>query len=148
MKIKVERYGYGFDSTGGLLRVENVHIGYTCEDQRRPTGIKVQDETCIPAGRYEIKLRNSGGMNRRYKKRFVDHRGMLHLQDVPGFEWIYIHIGNNDDHTSGCILVGRTATRAPNGEYTVGRSVEAYTELYAICSAAIESGEKVFVEVL
>ena len=147
MIIKVRRYGYGLDSTGGLLFVENVHIGYTCEDQRQPTGIKVQDETCIPSGRYQLKLRDAGGMNEKYKAKYPFHRGMLHLQDVPNFTWIYFHIGNTDDHTSGCILVGRSSYRGKNGEYTVGSSVGMYEELYKLIFAAINSGEEVWVEV-
>ena len=27
------------------------------------------------------------------------HKGMLHVQDVPGFEYILIHTGNTDEHT-------------------------------------------------
>ena len=145
MMIKVRRYGYGVDSTGGLLFVENVHVGYTCEDERRV--VKVQDETCIPAGRYQIKLRDKGGMNAKYKIRFSFHRGMLHLQNVDGFRWIYIHVGNTDDDTSGCILVGRATSRSSNGEYTVQRSVEAYTELYDLCCSALDAGEEVWIEV-
>ena len=31
---------------------------------------------------------------------------MLHVLDVPGFEYILIHCGNTDEHTAGCLLVG------------------------------------------
>ncbi|KKK90217.1 hypothetical protein LCGC14_2725280, partial [marine sediment metagenome] len=34
------------------------------------------------------------------------HEGMIWLQNVPGFKYIYIHCGNDDDDTDGCILVG------------------------------------------
>ena len=66
-------------------------------------------ETCIPEGEYEIKLRTVGGFNERYTKKYPTmHRGMLWLQDVPGFEYILIHQGNTDEHTSGCLIVGDT----------------------------------------
>lgn len=147
MIIKVNRYGNGLDSTGGLLFVDNVHLGYTCEDQKQP-GVKVQNETCIPVGRYRLKLRDAGGMNERYKAKYDFHKGMLHLQDVPNFTWIYIHVGNTDDHTSGCILVGRSATRSSRGEYTVGQSVDMYSDIYRLIYSAINSGEEVWVEVM
>ena len=36
------------------------------------------------------------------------HKGMLWVRDIPGFEYILIHTGNTDEHTSGCLLVGDT----------------------------------------
>nr|MCP3686901.1 hypothetical protein [Gammaproteobacteria bacterium] len=90
---------------------------------------------------YEIKLRDAGGMNERYKARFPGHKGMLHLQDVPNFEWVYIHIGNHEDQTSGCILVGEGASST----MTVSRSTEAYNRVYAKCLEAFNGGNKVYI---
>jgi len=36
----------------------------------------------------------------------LDHSMGIWLQNVPGFKYIYIHCGNDDDDTDGCILVG------------------------------------------
>lgn len=141
MELKVLRYGHEADSTGGLLLVDGKHFCYTCEDETRK--IKVPGETCIPPGRYEILLRNAGGMTERYKQRFEFHRGMLHLQAVPGFQWVYIHIGNTDDDTEGCILIGFQAQK----RYTVGLSTSAYSELYKQVLAAMDRGEQVFIEI-
>ena len=91
MELRLLRYGHGEDSTGGLLFVDGIHFGYTCEDESRL--VKISGETRIPPGRYEIKLRNEGGMTKRYARRFAFHKGMLHLQEVPGFKWVYIHVG-------------------------------------------------------
>ena len=75
------------------------------------------------------------------------HRGMLHLQDVPGFEWIYIHPGNNDDHTSGCILVGYNAARTKGNENAISRSIDAYSDLYKMIVAAMEAGEEITIDI-
>ena len=81
------------------------HLCYTLEDEFRVK--KVSGETRIPAGTYELKLRTEGPLNSRYAVRFNDiHEGMIWLQDVPNFNWIYLHSGNDDDDTVGCILVG------------------------------------------
>ena len=91
-------------------------------------------ETRIPAATYRITLRDEGGMTGRYAKRFPEfHRGMLWLRDVPGFEWIYIHLGNTDDHTSGCILVGRQPRMTPGKPLFLGASKPAYVNLYRQC---------------
>ena len=143
MKILVKRYGQNKKSTGGALTINGQFFCHTCEDEKRE--IKVAGETRIPAGKYEIKLRDTGGMNEDYSKRYSFHRGMLHLQDVPGFEWIYIHTGNNEAQTEGCILVGYTAQS--RGGFSVARSREAYIDLYNLILIALENGEQIFIKV-
>ena len=81
------------------------HLCYTLEDESRIK--KVARETRIPANTYELKLRTEGPLNNRYRVRFNDiHEGMIWLKDVPNFKYIYLHCGNDDDDTDGCILVG------------------------------------------
>ena len=94
------RYDSGSDSTLSILGIpaEKEFLCYILEDEHRD--VKVAGETRIPAGRYEIKLRppEQGNVNAKYMSKFPDmHKGRLWLQDVPGFTWIYIHIGNTDD---------------------------------------------------
>ena len=57
---------------------------------------KVYGQTAIPAGKYQIKM----AMSPHFK------RMMPYLQDVPGFSYIMLHNGQDESHTSGCILVG------------------------------------------
>ena len=140
MILELKRYTSDEDSSGGLLSVEGKFFGYTCEDEKRE--IKVPGETRIPAGIYAIKLRAEGGMTKRYATKYDFHQGMLHLQDVPGFKYIYIHVGNTDDHTEGCILVGYGANRV-DGETQVSRSRDAYTDLYKAILSAMAAGEEV-----
>lgn len=150
MELALLRHNSGADSTIGLLfdASSNEWLGYTCEDEGRE--IKLAGETRVPAGRYEIQLR--GGetpMNRRYRERFgAFHVGMLWLQAVPGFEFVYIHIGNDDDDTSGCILVGwnaQTDTASMGGR--VGRSTDCYLALYDRITSKLLDGERVFIRI-
>ena len=151
MKLKLTRLNSGTDSTIGSLCIDQglstTDTYFTCEDEFR--AVKVENETRIPSGTYEIKLRNEGGMTKRYANRFPDiHRGMLWLQDVPNFEWVYVHLGNTDEDTAGCILVGYSCSiDAISGGGTIGRSTEAYKDLYKKVVAAMDSGEKVTIEI-
>ena len=71
---------------------------------------KVMGETCIPEGTYDVKPRTEGGFHNRYTAKYGDfHKGMLHVQDVPNFEFILIHTGNTDEHTAGRLLLGETS---------------------------------------
>ena len=147
MTLELVRYGYGADSTLGRLAVDECFECFTLEDQRQP-GEKVKGETCIPPGRYEILLRMAGGLHERYKARFPEiHRGMLWLQDVPNFLWVYIHIGNSDDDTEGCPLVGTVPVCLPDGEFKVLRSTDAYLALYEKILDRLLVGERVWVHV-
>lgn len=114
---------------------------YTLEDEHREE--KVMHETRVPAGRYKITLRKTGGFHRRYTDKYPNmHKGMLWVRDVPNFEYILIHTGNTDEHTSGCLLTGLTAD-AHKG--FVGRSVDAYKDIYPEIAEALEKGEEVYI---
>jgi len=123
-------------------------VSFFATPVRQPDGIKVNGETRIPNGVYNIELRNAGGMTKRYAARFPGlHRGMLHLQDVPGFEWVYIHIGNDDDDTLGCILTGEMPGSASASQAVVRSSTTAYTRLYQRIIDAMDDGETVVIDV-
>ena len=140
MHLLLQRDPGEADYTPGLLFVDGQRLCYTLEDQFQ--AVKVRGETRITAGIFEVKLRNSGGMAPKYARRFPWHRGMLWLQEVPNFEYVYIHIGNKDDDTLGCILVGMARDGA-----TLGRSLEAYAALYHLIIAAMDRDEKVWIEI-
>ena len=57
--------------------------------------------SCVPAGRYKVRLR---------LPRESATRDYLHLlvQDVPDRDWILFHRGNTTKDTRGCVLVGQS----------------------------------------
>ena len=149
MKLKLVRISSQKDSTNGILYINDEFACYTLEDEQRK--IKVKHETAIPLGIYEIQFRKVGGFHTRYLKRYGDdfHKGMLELQDVPNFEYILIHTGNTDEHTSGCILV------MDNQENNVlikdgfgGKSRQAYERIYPKIAKALLNNEKVTIEIV
>lgn len=137
-KLVLERLSSNEASTIGALFFDGKFICFTCEDAHHK--IKVPGKTRIPAGVYKIDVRNEGGLTKRYAARFPDiHKGMLWLRDVPGFEWIYIHVGNTHRHTEGCILVGEGATCNPDKNATQA-SAKAYRRLYPGLAKAAAAG--------
>ncbi len=147
MELTVLRYSAGKESTLGLLFIEGVFACYTLEDEQRE--IKVSGETRIPAGRYQVKLRTEGSHHLRYQQKFPQmHQGMLHITNVPGFKWILIHIGNDDDDTAGCLLVGDTSISNINQEGRINNSTVAYKRIYPIITSELVVGEEVWITYL
>ena len=66
---------------------------------------------------------------------------MLWVRDVPNFEYILIHCGNDDDDTSGCLLLGDTQTENNVSDGFVGASTTAYKRVYPKIAKALEEGE-------
>ena len=146
MKLEVLRVSSESDSSSGLvfdITDGRKFLCYSLEDEYRSE--KVMHETRVPAGTYQILLRKEGGFNAKYTKKYGDfHKGMLHVQDVPGFEYILIHTGNTDEHTSGCLIVGDSQENnqlMKNG--FIGKSVQAYKRIYTPIAEALENGEEV-----
>tara|TARA_B100001250_G_scaffold146162_1_gene125140 strand:+ start:709 stop:1293 length:585 start_codon:yes stop_codon:yes gene_type:complete len=146
MKLDVVRTQFGEDATNGMLFINGVFECFTLEDEVR--NVKVHSETAIPLGEYEIKLRTEGGFHTKYTSRYGSmHKGMLWLQDVPGFTWILIHTGNTDQHTAGCLLLGETQQDLDKGkDGFVGGSGDAYKKAYPKIAKAILNGEKVTIK--
>ena len=145
MQLEVLRFSSEQDSTNGLLfdvTGDNRNfLSYTLEDEYRKE--KVSSETRVPAGTYNITLRTEGGFNQRYTEKFgADfQKGMLWVRDVPNFEYILIHTGNTDEHTSGCLLLGDTQTNNQIKEDGfIGSSVQAYKRVYPQIAKVLEEG--------
>lgn len=146
MKITLKRIHSNKESTLGLLYINGVFACFTLEDQKQKT--KVMHETAIPAGTYDVTLRNSGTFHVNYSKKFPDiHKGTLWIRNIPGFEYVLIHIGNTDNDTSGCILVGDTATQNVTNRGFIGDSTKAYKRIYPQIATALSNGEKVSITI-
>jgi hypothetical protein len=150
MELKVLRFSSQEDSTSGLLFKEDdlgvEFLCYTLEDERR--ALKIKGETRVPAGKYNIKLRKEGGFHAKYTKRYGGfHRGMLHICDVPNFEYILIHTGNTDEHTAGCLIVGDSQeNNIIIKDGFIGKSGNAYKRIYPAIAKALELNEEVTIE--
>ena len=95
MRLVLKRIAFRKTYTIGKLYVDGVYFCDTLEDPVRE-GEKIYGRTAIPAGKYDVLIT----MSPRFRK-------MLPLLlNVPGFEGVRIHSGNNADDTEGCILVG------------------------------------------
>ncbi len=137
MKIDVDRFISDEDSTISKVMVDNQFVCFGLEDEFREE--KIVDETRIPAGTYQVSLRTEGGFHQRYTNRFPEfHRGMLHIRNVPNFEFILIHCGNTDEDTSGCLLVG-TQANTDHGNMSVISSTIAYRKFYPLVVDAAEN---------
>jgi len=146
MKLDVIRFQFGKDATNGILFIDDVFECYTLEDQYQEK--KVMHETCIPEGEYKIEYRTVGGFHTRYAARYGSfHRGMLWIKEVPGFEYILIHTGNTDEHTSGCLIVGESQNDLDKGQDGfVGASGVAYKKLYPKVADALDKGNEVVIK--
>ena len=70
-----------------------------CDTLELPYKDNQRNISCIPAGKYKVRLRLA---------RESATRDYLHLlvKDVPNRDYILFHIGNKNSDTKGCILVG------------------------------------------
>ena len=133
--LEVIRYSSQYNSTLGILSditsiKKKDFLAYTIEDEKRE--VKVMHETRIPAETYRVGLRTEGGFHQRYLEKYGEsfHKGMLWVKDVPNFEYILIHCGNTEAHTSGCLLVGDSSIQNISKGGFIGDSNNAYKRIY------------------
>ena len=103
--------------TIGKLYIDGNYFCDTIEDTDRglsqalPIDInvmrKVKGKTAIPTGTYKITLDIvSQRFSNRAQYKFCNGK-LPRLLNVPAFEGVLIHIGNDANDTEGCILVGK-----------------------------------------
>jgi hypothetical protein len=153
MRLELYRFSSENDSTLGILFTVNDETNkkdflcFTLEDEKRE--VKVYGETRIPEGTYQIKYRKEGGHHIKYQKRFADiHRGMLQLDDVPGFSHILIHCGNDTSHTHGCLLVGDHLSQNVSKEPFLGQSSNCYKRIYPIICDLLDSQKHLSIKII
>lgn len=147
MIIKVDRFISDSETTISKVYIDGEFECYALEDEYREE--KVMGETRIPEGSYAIGIRDIGGFHARYSRRFknsrdLEHKGMLQILNVPNFEYILIHIGNDEDDTAGCLLLGKHANLKT---MTITRSKDAYVDFYnKVIDAALEDDLGIIIE--
>ena len=116
MNLVLKRTWLTGASTVGSLYVDGEFCCFVLEDRYRPPPeAKVKGATCIPLGRYEVRIT--------WSPKFK--RDLPLLLDVPGFEGVRIHPGNTPADTEGCLLPGRVR----HGEAVQGSRL-AFEELF------------------
>ena len=122
--------------TLGRLFVEGMMYGFTCEDQDRKLeeepGAKILKRTAIPRGLYRLTL----SFSNRFQK------VMPLIKDVPGFDGVRIHGGNDQYDTEGCPLLGKTRTAVG-----VMHCAEVNGALIEFIRKAEDQGDAVWIEV-
>lgn len=152
MELDVLRYNSAKDFTDGLFFINGKFEVFTLEDEYRAK--KIYGETRIAARRYQVVFRKEGGFHQRYHNRYNNpesrhfkskdwHQGMLHIINVPNFKYVLIHVGNDDDDTAACLLVGMTQNADKEG--FIGSSRIAYEKIYPTIRDALLKGEKVYI---
>jgi len=112
MNLRLIRSVFTDVSTIGEMYIDGEKYCYTLEDPVRDT--KIPGLTAIPKGHYRIVITHSPKFG----------RDLPLLLDVPNYEGIRIHPGNDATDTAGCILVGKTC-----GKNFIGGSRKAFAAL-------------------
>lgn len=147
MKLKLFRFSKASDSTLGLLHINGIFGAMTLEDPVRD--IKVPKKTAIPAGTYPVEYRKEPTpMTMSYRAKYDFFNFHLWIKNVPRFEYVYLHIGNDTDDTDGCILVGDQLTYSAEDNEFLGHSTRAFKRVYTKICAALDRGEEVTLQIV
>lgn len=138
MEIVVNRKWKKPNYTIGTLTIDGKYFCETLEDTDRGlkdtmseaeiTKIKKPNTTAIPTGTYTIDINTFSPRfgNRDFYKSICNGK-VPRVQNVKGFSGVLIHCGNDEQDTSGCILVGENKVKGK-----VINSKETFKKLYTI----------------
>ena len=142
MEIVVTRNWKKETYTIGRLYVNGSFFCNTLEDKVRDLKKekKVQGETAIPAGRYDVTM-NVISPKYSKKKAYDWCEGRLpRLLNVPQFDGILIHAGNSAKDSEGCILVGENKVKGG-----LVNSQKCLKQLWEVLDVAYRRGEEIHI---
>ena len=131
--LTIKRQTYTDNSTIGQFFIGMDKQCYTLERPVRKT--KIDGETAIPCGRYELSLYYSN-----HQKMQVPL-----LMNVPDFSYVEIHPGNFPTDSEGCLLLGKIYD--PTKPDQILESRQAFKDLMSAIEPALKNG-KIYLEVL
>ncbi len=138
-------------STGGYMLVDGKFYNFTLENEAQKKGQGHYDKR-IPAGRYPVKEREEPTpLTMKYRQDYDWFTWHIEIVGVPNRDNIYIHVGNREKHTLGCVLVAwvfDATVDAVEVEDEQWKSVVAYRRLYLKVTAALDRKEKVFITIV
>jgi len=154
MNYIIQRFSDNRDCTLGLIfkkitdgNGERLHFeGYSLEDEYR--AVKEMKETRIPAGFYTLGLQTiETPKTLQYRTKYPWFKKHIEILNVKDFKGVYIHIGNKDEDTDGCILLGDTANNnnVTTGEITT--STICFQRFYSVVYELLSKGQKVHLEI-
>ena len=153
MKILVKRVAKKEKYTIGKMQVDDVYVCDTIEDKDRDltqnTPLndikkkKVYGQTAIPSGTYNVTLDvvSTKFVQKPYFKELCGGK-LPRLMNVPGFDGVLIHTGNDEDDSYGCIIVGYNKVKGK-----VIESRKAFEKLYPILKQASNKKEKITIQI-
>ena len=153
MKLYVDRKWPKATYTIGRLYIDGILFCNTLEDADRGLrqtdslssikSRKVYGETAIPKGTYDVAMDVTSPKYSASDWYWKLCKGKVpRLLNVPGFDGILIHTGNNPLQTFGCLLVGKN-TKV--GQLTESKAT--FEKLYKKMKAAYDKGEKITIEI-
>jgi hypothetical protein len=154
MNFILQRFSDNRDSTLGLLFEKKedgkgkklVFLNYTLEDEYRE--VKESGETRIPAAFYELKIMETvTPLTKKYQEKYPWFKKHIEVTGIKNFRGVYCHIGNNDEHTDGCILFGDNADNNQIGPGSISNSTAAFKRWYERVYEHLSAGKKAFIEV-
>lgn len=147
MEITVKRIAKRQGYTIGKMSIDGEYFCDTLEDAdrglkadmplERIQKLKVYGQTAIPTGRYAVTL---DVVSPRFKARSWarPYGGKIpRLLNVPGFEGVLCHPGNDSSATSGCILVGRNTV--------VGKVTDSVATFHALMKKLLAAKDDIFI---
>lgn len=140
--IYLRRFSDDGDSTLGGLYIDSKLFAFTLEDEFRE--VKKKGETRIPAGVYKLGIKKSvTPLTEKYRNKYSWFKYHIEILNVAEFQNVYIHIGNYETHTDGCVLLGSGAEIRDEKSEIISKSTERFKKFYNIIYPLLEKNEMV-----
>jgi len=145
MRITLFRFLDNGNESIGLVFINGRFECFSLEDSNNPKEGKPR----IPEGSYILSYKKTvTPLTILYKTKYKWFKKHLELKAVKNYSDIYIHIGNDDEDTRGCILIGSSVSTSGSGDVIIEKSEAAYKSFYDRVSKRVEDKNDVIITII